>query len=132
MNPWAIRWVWLLSVTLVLAAGRSVFWDTNVEVIIYNDLEDKKDLTIHCKSKDDDLGVRVLSYKEYYDFQFKPHLFGRTLFFCRVTWNGKSHWFDVYRGDRDNGCYESDICVWNVRQNGPCTEILDVCYPWDT
>ncbi|KAE8695438.1 hypothetical protein F3Y22_tig00110711pilonHSYRG00010 [Hibiscus syriacus] len=137
MNPWEIRLVWLLSVTLVLAAGKSIFFDPYTQVIIYNDLENKKDLTIHCKSKDDDLGVHVISYKESYDFQFEPNFFGRTLFFCRMTWNGKSHWFDVFREDRDkywgldHGCFQTDKCVWNVRRNGPCTENSNACYPWN-
>ncbi|XP_039010195.1 S-protein homolog 2-like [Hibiscus syriacus] len=117
MNPWAIRRVWLLSVMLVFVVGIEAFWNTKLKVVIYNDLEDKKDLTIHCKSKDDDLGVHVLSYRESYDFQFKPRFLWRTLFFCRMTWSGKSHWFDIYRGDRDGGigwgCHESDDCVWN-------------------
>ncbi|KAE8659936.1 hypothetical protein F3Y22_tig00116959pilonHSYRG00018 [Hibiscus syriacus] len=101
MNTLAIRLVWLLSVTLVLAASIEDFWDRSVGVTIRNDLENRKDLIIHCKSKDDDLGVHVLSYKESYDFRFVPHLLGRTLFFCRMTWNGKSHWFDVYTEERD-------------------------------
>ncbi|XP_039048910.1 S-protein homolog 2-like [Hibiscus syriacus] len=120
MNPWAIRLLWLLSATLVFVAGRSRngFIDPYEKVIIYNDLEERQDLTIHCKSKDDDLGVHVLSYGESYDFEFIPRLFGRTLFFCRMTFNGKSHWFDVYEGYRDGeanfGCQETDNCEWNL------------------
>ncbi|XP_039048909.1 S-protein homolog 2-like [Hibiscus syriacus] len=131
MNPCVIRLVWLLSVTLVLVAGTTV--------IINNNLKNRKDLTIHCKSKDDDLGVHVLSYGESYDFEFEPDIFWRTLFFCRMTWNGKSHWYDVYDeyverlyGD-SGGCLqiEDDKCVWNVIEFGLCTPKTADCYPWN-
>ncbi|XP_039067932.1 S-protein homolog 2-like [Hibiscus syriacus] len=133
MNPCAIRLAWLLFATLVLAASIEAVL---VKVILYNDLEDKKELTIHCKSKDDDLGVHVLSYRESYGFRFQPNYFARTLFFCRVTSNGKSHWFDVFDGEREwtwgEGCLETDDkCVWNVRQNGPCTGTFNHCYGWN-
>ncbi|KAE8659942.1 hypothetical protein F3Y22_tig00116959pilonHSYRG00043 [Hibiscus syriacus] len=134
MNQWANRLVWSLSVMLVLAAGTEAFWNGNVQVRIYNSLEYTKDLTIHCKSKDDDLGARVLSSGEHFEFQFAPHMFKKTLFFCSMAWDGQSHWFDIYEEDRDGDC-NSSRCTWDVKQNGPCTvatgTLLFVCHPWN-
>ncbi|KAK9110065.1 hypothetical protein Sjap_018125 [Stephania japonica] len=58
-------------------------------------------LIVHCKSKDDDLNARYLSYKQQFDWTFKTILFGNTLFWCYMSWrdsNGKLYegHFDVY------------------------------------
>ncbi|KAF8016973.1 hypothetical protein BT93_H2234 [Corymbia citriodora subsp. variegata] len=41
-------------------------------------------LTVHCKSKDDHLGVHYI--RESWSFSFTPNPFGRTLFFCGFSW----------------------------------------------
>ncbi|KAF4355340.1 hypothetical protein F8388_026610 [Cannabis sativa] len=46
------------------------------EIKIQNVLDGKEDLTVHCKSKDDDLGVHVLPYKGTYSFKFSRNFRG--------------------------------------------------------
>ncbi|KAF1894398.1 hypothetical protein Lal_00027095 [Lupinus albus] len=48
-----------------------------LHVYIRNGLGNGTLLTYHCKSKDDDLGVRTLNYDEQFKFQFKPSFFWR-------------------------------------------------------
>ncbi|BAU00920.1 hypothetical protein LR48_Vigan102s004400 [Vigna angularis] len=88
-----------------------------------------KDLTVHCKDKHNDLGTHILKYGETYDFGFRPNIFWKvTLYFCRFTWVGASHSFDVYKQDRD----ECDQCVWNILESGPCKVYPkhNQCYVW--
>ncbi|PRQ36218.1 putative plant self-incompatibility S1 [Rosa chinensis] len=56
--------------------------DAKTYVGITNDLGGGMNLTFHCKSADDELGVKVLPPQQYYEFSFKPTLIGRTDFYC--------------------------------------------------
>ncbi|KAE8713550.1 dirigent protein 16-like [Hibiscus syriacus] len=132
MNPRATDLVWLLSLTLLFIATEASFLIHKADIIIYNDLNIGVDLTIHCKSKNDDLGVHVLAYRNHFEFKFRPHFWGNTLFFCNMQWNGGSHWFDIYEQNRDSR--HCNRCLWNITPKGPCmfnskTAKYDMCYP---
>ncbi|KAM1032646.1 hypothetical protein ACFX13_037066 [Malus domestica] len=104
-----------------------IFRTRHIKVTIINTLESAVDLKVHCKSKNDDLGVHVIRPKESYDFEFGVKIFWtKTLFFCGFTWSDKFRWFDIYKQDRDN-CKN---CIWKVHQNGPCLN-GGPCYPWN-
>ncbi|KAB2610278.1 hypothetical protein D8674_018310 [Pyrus ussuriensis x Pyrus communis] len=84
-------------------------------VTMTNDLG--AELTVHCKSGDDDLGSHVVAVQGTYEFSFGTHVFGRTLFFCNFQWSGNSHYFDIYIQDRDlQWCVK---CKWSIRPEGP-------------
>ncbi|GMI90106.1 hypothetical protein like AT3G16970 [Hibiscus trionum] len=135
MNPRPINLVWLLSLTVLFVATEASFLTHKADILIYNDLNIGTELTVHCKSKNDDLGAHILGYRNHFEFKFRPKFWGNTLFFCRMQWNGKSHWFDIYEQNRDSG--HCSRCLWNVRPQGPCmfnhkTSKYDICYPWNT
>ncbi|KAL5095683.1 hypothetical protein RYX36_000010 [Vicia faba] len=77
-------------------------------------------LTVHCKSKDDDLGFHTLQSGQIYRFSFKPSaiITINTLFFCSFTWPGSPyrHYLDVYDQKR-NTCTN---CYWLISQQGGC------------
>ncbi|KAL9668698.1 hypothetical protein QQ045_006236 [Rhodiola kirilowii] len=92
---------------------------------------------VHCKSKDDDLGVRHLPEGQYFRFGFGPHVVKNTLFWCDVSWNGRKQVFNAYKDPESYwdchgvGCE----CPWNLTPNGPCffnvkTQQFDKCGPW--
>ncbi|ESR33732.1 hypothetical protein CICLE_v10006408mg [Citrus x clementina] len=120
------------KITLLLAllvAGMSLksnacilFNKTYVQIT--NKLETGEDLTLHCKSKDDDLGEHVLHKDESYNFSFCRNVFGETLYFCSFEWSGKVHRFDIFDESRD-GC---DHCNWRITLSAPCR---DKCYKYD-
>ncbi|XP_024029586.1 S-protein homolog 4-like [Morus notabilis] len=85
----------LLSVAICTSEG------VKTHVHMTNDLGTGTDLTVHCKSKDDDLGIHVVAPNGSYGFRFAPNIFGGTLFFCRMEWPGNSHYFDIYVQKRD-------------------------------
>ncbi|KAI4312500.1 hypothetical protein MLD38_037307 [Melastoma candidum] len=86
-------------------------------------------LTVHCRSKEDDLGVHVLPPLDQYEFQFKPSFFGGTLFYCLFSWPEESHHFDIYDEKRDY--YMCSHCTWWIKTSGPCSgSNQDKCTPY--
>jgi len=107
----------------------SFFPPSKVDVIIINFMA-KKVLTFHCKDKHHDLGTQVLGFSERFTFSFKPNKFMKiTLYFCRFTWVGGSHHFDIYDEYRDD-CTE---CIWQIFESGPCIfhPKFNKCYVWN-
>ncbi|TYI32611.1 hypothetical protein ES332_A04G076100v1 [Gossypium tomentosum] len=82
---------WLLFLMLLFVASEAILPRHKVDVLIYNYLQNGTDLTVHCKSKDDDLGVHLLAFRNYYESKFRPNLFGTTLFYCSMQWDGIMH-----------------------------------------
>nr|XP_004516476.1 S-protein homolog 5-like [Cicer arietinum] len=99
-----------------------------VRVSISNTLVSYSDLTVHCKSGDDDLGVRVLPFSKGFDWKFHDNFFDTTLFYCSFAWKDQLHWFDVYKSTRDD-CKE---CDWAISEQGPLKIWNDHLYqfPW--
>ncbi|XP_045797991.1 S-protein homolog 2-like [Trifolium pratense] len=75
-------------------------------------------ITVHCKSKDDDLGFHTIRFGDLYSFSFHDNAFGGTLFFCSFTWpeDPRRHYLDIYNQREDN-CQK---CNWIINQNGGC------------
>jgi len=101
-------------------------------VSIANNLDTNLDLTIHCKSKDNDLGVHLLHHDDSFSWEFNDNIFGTTLFYCSFQWNGELHWYDIYKSSRDrDACH---VCNWGVTKLGPCQFLYDNsvhCFPWN-
>ncbi|CAI0396317.1 unnamed protein product [Linum tenue] len=106
-------------------------------VTITNTLESKAQLKLHCRSKDDDLGVRHLGYNQSSRFKFRTDIFFRTLFYCSFEWRagvpggGKVHWDEVYN-DWEMNCI---ACKYIVKPFGLCkfnsqTHQYDKCGFW--
>ncbi|KAI4357607.1 hypothetical protein L6164_001545 [Bauhinia variegata] len=109
-----------------------------IKVDIFNDLEGGSILTLHCKSKDDDLGFHTLQSGQSYQFTFRPRfIFGDTLFFCGFAWpdDPSLHYFVVYH-ERYNDCI---YCPWRVHKQNICGPRDPVpnddpyigCYPYN-
>ena len=111
------------------------FQNPLVTVNITNALTHKDQLTVHCKSGDDDLGVHQLSHLASYAFNFRPNFWGTTLFYCNFQWTGFSHYFDIYKDIRDREKCNYTLCLWIVGEQGVCmfhyvTKKYDFCYTW--
>lgn len=101
-------------------------------VMMVNQLQNGQNLKIHCKSKDNDLGVKVVPPNGWYSFKFRPHILEQnTLFFCSFVWSGETlKYFEVYK-EKTEQCYR---CVWLIRNDGPCMYISKTyeCFSWRT
>ncbi|KAF8394211.1 hypothetical protein HHK36_020418 [Tetracentron sinense] len=127
MVPGAICWsLWEDSnkqVNIVLKLAQYITFTqayvvtSKTHVRIANDLAEGLNLTLHCKSKDDDLGIKIVPYHYYYEWSFKVNIFETTLYFCAMNWRDASGTFDVYVAKRDRfRCTEK--CWWMVREDG--------------
>ncbi|OVA07074.1 Plant self-incompatibility S1 [Macleaya cordata] len=94
-----------------------------ITVWVYNELDPNTTLTIHCKSKDDDLGEHTLSYNQEFHWKFRINFFWTTLFWCNMWWhdsNGRlvqaSH--DAYFVRRDYEHYCVADCFWSIQKDG--------------
>ena len=123
-----------LLLLLLITACEADFFLPRVYMKVSNDLENGLDLTIHCKSKDDDLGVHALPKGGTFEFNFKPNFYATTQFYRIMDWNGASPQFHIYIYRRDLDRCKS-ICWWSVKEGGPCLYNLDsgnydICSPW--
>ncbi|OVA10709.1 Plant self-incompatibility S1 [Macleaya cordata] len=130
----------IFAILLVSESNSSKnFMVPTVHVSIVNEIADKQILTIHCKSKDDDLGEHKLEYGQDFHWKFHINLFGTTLYWCSMWWtdsNGRliQGSFDTYKADRDwIRCGRH--CKYPVRQDGVYgyweeTQIYKLVYPW--
>jgi hypothetical protein len=130
-----IMWL-MLSTTGFNIFAEALFQKTRAFVTIYNSIPDGADLTVHCKSKDDDLAVRTLKTNGSYEFNFKPNFWGRTRYFCNFQWKDRtrgdlSRWFDIYKYSRDSP--RCSKCFWRITAYFACqhnkkNDKYDICY----
>lgn len=110
-----------------------------VHVYVTNDFSGGKRLTVHCKSKDDDLGEHSLGVKETFEWNFYSNIWGTTLFWCNMGWyddKGKlvQGRFDIYKAKRDETrCVKR--CHWRIFEHGlysysSITDTWDHMYDW--
>ncbi|KAH1106082.1 hypothetical protein J1N35_009850 [Gossypium stocksii] len=69
---------------------------TTWHVHTVNDLSDDKILFVHCKSKDDDLGIHNLTVGVEFSWKFKLQIFGGTLFWCYMAYDNFHAAFNVF------------------------------------
>ncbi|KAK5813438.1 S-protein homolog 1-like [Gossypium arboreum] len=94
-------------------------WFDKWQVHVVNDLSNKKTLLVHCKSKDDDLGIHNIAAGTEYNWKFRPRVFGNTLFWCHLAYDNLHAAFDVY-WENEALYYKCDYndCFWIARDDG--------------
>lgn len=128
----------VIVAVLLYATGSDALIFEKVRVEIINDMNPSAELSVHCKSGDDDLGPHVLQNGDSYSFKFRVNFIQSTQFYCNFQWtsNGavQSHWFDIYDALnlKTSGCNK---CIWKIRQNNLCRIIAgksedSCCFPW--
>ncbi|KAK9291574.1 hypothetical protein L1049_019522 [Liquidambar formosana] len=102
-------------------SGFLTFLTPKVGVYLINELGPGKKLTLHCRSKDKDLGWHQISFLEMYGWHFRINLWRTTLFWCNFSWYNAGIRYDgsfkIYDAARDEGrC--AVLCDWKVRPTG--------------
>jgi hypothetical protein len=120
-------------VALQFKEGESdIFHKPRVTVFITNVLPNRQ-LRLHCKDKNNDLGEQLLKVGQSFSFSFKPSFWGVSLYFCQFTYFGGHHYFDIYVENRDvDNCKHE--CHWKIKLDGPCKEpspTEEECFPWN-
>lgn len=90
----------------------------NKHVSIKNSLGSGKNVTLHCQSKDNDLGVHNIEDGDEFGWDFSDNVTGTTLFFCDLEWESvQQYHFDAYDFGRDIvRCYTG--CAWLISAEG--------------
>ncbi|KAK4774349.1 hypothetical protein SAY86_009284 [Trapa natans] len=112
--------LFLLLLALFLSVAAALEKDESItvkaSVWVRNRLPSGQNVTIHCQSKDDDLGVHTILPNDIYNFEFHNNIWGTTLFFCRVTTSYGQGLYDFYKYSRDKK--RCTVCVYRVTKDG--------------
>ena len=108
----------LISFVLLQTICEAGLFPAKRTINITNDVyvQSELDLTVHCKSCDDDLGEHVLPFNGWYSFSFRP--WRNTLFYCSFAWKNQIERYDIYVDKRDHD--QCRYCRWFIRYYGPC------------
>ncbi|XP_022727882.1 S-protein homolog 1-like [Durio zibethinus] len=84
-----------------------------------NGMSQNEILFLHCKSGDNDLGIRNLTVGTEFDWKFKPQIFGKTLFWCYMASDHGHASFNVFWNDDDlfYRCAWKN-CIWIAKDDG--------------
>ncbi|VFQ65331.1 unnamed protein product [Cuscuta campestris] len=86
----------------------------------HNPVQPPKVLNVHCKSKDDDLGLWTMTENQSREFHFRVNYWWTTLFWCRFDWGTKFANFVVFDANSRDGydCRRERYCNWRVKTDG--------------
>ncbi|MBA0635711.1 hypothetical protein Godav_025967 [Gossypium davidsonii] len=84
-----------------------------------NGLSQDQTLLVHCKSKDDDLGIHNLTVGSEFTWKFRPRFFGGTLFWCYMTYDNLHASFKAFWDNQAlyNLC-DWGTCFWIAKDDG--------------
>ncbi|XP_077250920.1 self-incompatibility protein S1-like [Tasmannia lanceolata] len=109
---------YILLVLVVFSFYRSFVLSDKVHVSITNHLGDGKNMTIHCQSKDNDLGEQTVADGAEFGWDFSINVVGTTLFYCDMGLESVNEFhFDAYSFQRDSVRCES-ACLWLISEEG--------------
>ncbi|XP_052188206.1 S-protein homolog 19-like [Diospyros lotus] len=74
------------------------------------------ELTLHCKSDDNDLGWQHLTEGQEFQWSFKMSVWNNTVFYCSFYLRDLTQFFDAFRNSLRMFC--GHHCYWSVRENG--------------
>lgn len=98
-----------------------------VYVTVKNSLGPGIQLTAHCRSSEDDIGVHVLEDGQYFGWHFKPNIWGSTKFYCELQSPIHSGDYLLYKYRRDKFIC-GNKCDYLITPNGICLQ--GRCTPW--
>ncbi|KAF3970179.1 hypothetical protein CMV_006094 [Castanea mollissima] len=123
MNQMIIAQLYCFVFILLLAFGQSTSSKSTNSIFthyvrIVNHLNNKP-LTYHCKSADDDLGLRTLQPNGEWEFSFDDSAFKTTDFYCYFFNKNLHASFDVFV---ETGSFEANCggnhCIWTAQEDG--------------
>ncbi|KAL2540973.1 Plant self-incompatibility protein S1 family [Abeliophyllum distichum] len=89
-----------------------------VHVQVINRLDNGQFMNVHCRSKDNDLGLHLVEDGGDTTWSFDVNFWGTTLFYCDVQWNDSERYhFDAYDAKRDYRRCQSE-CRWMIDKEG--------------
>ncbi|CAK7342113.1 unnamed protein product [Dovyalis caffra] len=120
--PFVVALAAMMSLFISPCGGQvvvPVFQKYNVHIV--NGLSQNKTLLVHCKSKDDDLGVHNLAVGLEFRWSFKVNAFSTTLFWCYLGPSNDSHAAFTAFKDKEkitDSCDDDNNCFWIAKDDG--------------
>ncbi|XP_024984191.1 S-protein homolog 5-like [Cynara cardunculus var. scolymus] len=108
---------------IIISVAESCTFTQGYSVIVINDNINEK-VQVHCKSKDNDIGLKSIGLKESVAWSFCDNInFPSTLFYCNFQLGKKHQVFDVYNRDVGRSCKKGPkgdrrLCRWYIRHDG--------------
>ncbi|WCJ38147.1 Plant self-incompatibility protein S1 family [Euphorbia peplus] len=125
MTSLKFHFVLVIAISCLSVEPRGESFLDLVRVVVSNELSPSKVLLVHCKSKNDDLGIHNLSKNQNFTWKFHPNtIIGNTLFWCYTAPDDKSHAsFDAYKESFTlTDCCDKNPdgmkCVWIAKDDG--------------
>ncbi|KAM7263182.1 hypothetical protein ACFE04_000865 [Oxalis oulophora] len=105
---------------------RSLYEFNKWHVYVTNSLSNNEFLSVHCESKDDDLGLQNLPPTTNFTWSFRENLFETTLFWCDVSKDDASASLKVFWHDAllFYKCLWSN-CIYVAKDDGIYIKNLD-------
>ncbi|TKY54352.1 Plant self-incompatibility S1 [Spatholobus suberectus] len=92
----------LMTLMVVIGLCSPIVVAGTKHVSIKNKLGSGKNMTLHCQSKDNDLGKQNIEDGDEFGWDLSDNVTGTTLFFCDLEWeNVDEYHFDAYSFARD-------------------------------
>ncbi|KAI3901774.1 hypothetical protein MKW98_013889 [Papaver atlanticum] len=110
-----------------------------VHVHLTNILPNNRDATVHCKSKENDLGEQTLRFGQDAQWDFHVNIMHTTLFWCNIWWypydgHRVQGGFHIYEAKRDIGACgtycERYITGDGISFRNTTTGSIELVYPW--
>ncbi|KAK8623021.1 hypothetical protein V6N13_117916 [Hibiscus sabdariffa] len=102
-----------------------LIWEMVYHIHLLNRMtSDDPPLTVHVKSKNDNLKERTVRKDGDFHFKFKPSFWGNTLFYCIFKHGDKTKVFDVFKsGDYKHEkltcrLHRQRSLYWKVQEDG--------------
>jgi len=104
--------------TLFLVIGLCTLVAGTKHVSIKNRLGSGKNMSLHCKSRDDDLGEQNIAEGKEFGWNFNVNFLQTTLFFCDLAWEKvPQYYIEAYNYARDHVRCDTG-CSWLVASEG--------------
>ncbi|KAF8014308.1 hypothetical protein BT93_H0219 [Corymbia citriodora subsp. variegata] len=87
-------------------------------VYVINNLGDDTNLTAHCRSKETDLGTRVLEFGAAFDWDFVISIGHVAEYWCDLSWANSHGDFQVFYEPKDAVRCGDQKCYWRVDRDG--------------
>ncbi|CAN1253137.1 S-protein homolog 21 [Linum perenne] len=93
---------------------------TKFQINVSNMLSNDRKLSVHCQSKDTNLGSRRLAVGEIYGWSFSRNIFGKTLFWCNLSCHGGHNRlsFNSYDESQGKGMKPVYEINWVLKDDG--------------
>ncbi|XP_076951598.1 S-protein homolog 6-like [Bidens hawaiensis] len=128
MKPVIIFFTTLVC-TIAATAAKRCFWSDGWIINVINEVDSIHQVQVHCKSRNDDIGMKSLGLHESVDWKFCDNIIEpSTLYFCHAYKGTQEQVFDVFNRNTINPisrlCREPDSnadhwrCSWLLKSDG--------------